>query len=275
MSKLAFSIDENELLLKAMISGKDGSLIYKEYPIASEHIANEICYAQIFKVFDTLIANDLRHASATYVLPNKYVICDYIELPTSCKKKNALYLELSSRYKNHDDFLTHFVKSGKDESGCHYFVFLINKKHLYSIHSALKNCKFSSCFITFEAAATANAFLSLNKFNYSEPSMLIDIKKTDAKIMLIKNELNGFADLSLPTNEIESFGFIFGQMRNAFASNYHMKNLKLVINSNSPISINTDNTEHLVIDNTLITDHLDLYGALNSKNKGPKLNAQI
>ena len=321
MNNVAITIDEKQCKLKALFA-KDKTIAYREYSFNPDYIKDTVDYAKIFlQTLNELIFQDrIYPASLVYVLPDNYAASDYVEIPSFTGKKlnETLNLEISTRYKQIEQYKTAFVPIGAQDTKSAFFAFMIAKKSINDILSALKPYKFSSKNITFESAMIANSFLLHRASPQHDAALLADIKKTETKLVLINDfNLAGFSSLSygedflelkqklttppaiLPIEQFytqnataielaqkaegDNEGNIkyllrtLLEMCDTFAACYHIDNIALRYNAPKAYAhlfegqiAKEYNIEKINVNNPLLAEHLELYGALAPKlyNKG-------
>ncbi|MCH5164650.1 MAG: hypothetical protein J1F36_06510 [Clostridiales bacterium] len=319
MNNVAITIDEKQCKLKALFT-KDKSIAYREYSFSPDYIKDSVDYENIFsQTLDLFTSQEnIYPASLVYVLQDNYVASDYVEIPSFAGKKlnDTLNLEISTRYKQIEQYKTTFVPMGDQGSKSAFIAFMIAQKTISDILSALKPYKFSSKNVTFESAMIANSFLLHRTLRRHDTVLLADVKNAKTKLVLIKDsKLAGFSELPygedlldgqkliappsiLPTEQFynkaatavqlaqkedgDNKGNIkyllrtLLEMCDIFAARYHMDNIALKYNASkvhTPLFeglAKEYKIEQINVKNPLIAEHLELYGALNTKlyNKG-------
>lgn len=202
MNKVAFSIDEARHRLKVLFV-KNKAFGYKEFMYSPELTTPEKIIMDTLPTF--VSEENIYPATATYVIADKYVFFDYIELPAVSKQRSVemLSLEISTRLKQPGNYKTLFVPMGKVGGKSPFSVMFIDNAHIASVQNALKGFKFSEKRISFESAMVANAFFNLVPINKNfvltskHNSFLFgDIKENETKIAFVKdNHLVFFSSL--------------------------------------------------------------------------------
>ncbi len=290
MNKIAITIDEHEHKIKILYTKKNVlDLVSYDIPQGSADLCNAL-RAGLSAFTDS---HDILPASAVFVLPNNYAVCDYIEIPSFKGKKlnETLDLEIANRYKNSLSFKIAFVPINIQKVRYAYAAFLIRREHIETVNGAFKPYKFSSKQIGFSAATTAAAYLDLCD-GKKQNVLFADIKPTSIDVVIIKDSmLTGFTSLPYGEN-------IFGQtvapsflpshkracsdrkfdvadriMRSldelchVANEKYNMDILSLKINVSDKYAemLSLNDAERFCVKNDTIARHLELYGALTSK----------
>lgn len=208
MNNIALTIDESDCKLKIMYYKANKSIAYKEYSFNRDCLKPSINYEKIFKTLDLFAEEENIHSgAAVYVLPDRFVACDFIEIPSfSSKKPNeTLNLQMSTRYPNFGKMEVSYVEAGEYEVNTAFFAYMINASLIAKITAALKQSKFSLKFITFESAMTANSFLSLRTIRRRDTVLLADVKEGRTRLTIIKDsKLTGFGILPYGTELLAS-----------------------------------------------------------------------
>lgn len=283
MNKVAITIDENISKVKILFL-QNKALDYIEYPIPENFIANEIDYKKIF----TLSLNDFSEktkiypSTITYVFPNKYAICDYIEMPSFRGKKlnELLNLEMANRYKQSNILKTSFFPIGQKTASV-FCAFSLHKNMLDSVIDCLKVFKFTSKHITFEALMTLNAYLDLFSSEKHENVLFSDIKQHTTEVIAINNgSLLGCASLPYGENTIlqsdncsDNLICLLEEFQDILKNKYNMENISIKYNSSNTLQnyindIIGNKFEKAVIANHIISSNMGLYGAIINCDKG-------
>lgn len=318
MNNVAFTIDEIECKLKVMFA-KNKEIEYKEYGFTSDCIKDSVVdYKKVFaQTLDEFVAQEnIYPATAVYVMPDKYAFFDHIETPAMSGKKlnDMLNLEISTRYKQKNNYKTIYVPLSNQGGKAATIAFMVRNDQISEVGNALKAYKFTSRLITIESAMISNAFLTLKPLNRRGSVLFAYILDNETKITVIKDsKLIAFSTIPygkdlydledklksapavLTTNErIENNKTIFDcvvntdpknnykyllravlEMRDILSEKYNIKDIAMKYNvANIDTALFSDYKDifgdHKEIERVqskkhILTEHLELYGALEPK----------
>ncbi len=207
MKNIAISIDESELKLKIMFRKSGKALDYVEYDIEENLVKPVVKYEKIIEKLSAFSKDTGIHSgSIVYVIPDKYVACDFVEIPTfSTKKLNeTLNLQMSTRYPGFDKMRIAYVPIGTYNVNSTYFAYMIKNELIFLIASAFKHSHFPLKYIAFESAMTANAacaYPSMRTIYKRDTFLLADVKANFTRLTIVKdNKLAGFTVLPYGEN---------------------------------------------------------------------------
>ncbi len=278
MNKVAFTIDELNKTIEIM-SLKDNVFDYKEYPIPSELLANESDHQKIFEyLIDICNSAKISPATVTFVLPNKYAICDYIEMPAFHGKKlnDMLELEMANRYKQSNLLRTLFIPI-EQKKFISFSALSIYKSQIDVFMNTLKQYKFTP-HIALGAIMTFYAIAS-SQLKKHENMIFADIKQHSTEIIAIKNScILGFTTITHEKsstnsqNQIDRIIMLLEEYCDMLNKKYYMNNISIKYNSSYELPKDIfPKPEKIKFADPFIAKAPELYGALLLKNSVKRL----
>ncbi len=293
MNNVAITFDTTNCLLRTMYF-KGSSLICKDFELDKDCFANNDISPKTFAP----LSNISVPTNLVCVLPDDFVACSYIEIPSVAAKKRAeslVRLELSSRFKQIERYKVLLVsKATIDTSKMAYFAYLTDGEQVDGIISAVKHYRFASKKVSFASAMTANALCAIGLICKHENVMFADIKSNYTRVIAIadmipigfttipygsdylfgNSPLIGSAERTTENqdrNNLKRLLRLLEEMRDTLGGKYHIPNISIRLHTAIEVALPKDmledygRIEQIVIKDKLIAENLELFGAMNNK----------
>lgn len=298
MNNVAITFDTTNCLLRAMYY-KESTLLCKDFELDKDCFANNEISPKTFAPLSNIPVS----ANLVCVLPDDFVACSYIEIPSVVGKKRAeslVRLELSSRFKQIERYKVLIVPKATDDSKAAYFAYLTDGEQADGIISAVKHYKFSSKKVSFASAMTANALYAVGLIGKRENILFADIKGNFTRVVAIA-DMNPIGFTTIPYGSDRLFGNspligsaeqpadiqdknnlkrllrLLEEMRDTLAGKYRIVDISIRLHTANEVTLPKDmlddygHAEQIVIKDKQIARNLELFGAINNKSKGKGL----
>ncbi|MBR2967583.1 MAG: hypothetical protein IKC35_02240 [Clostridia bacterium] len=268
MSNLAISIDANKRTVR-LLHIKNKLPIYKEIDFSHSCIKNdEVDYDKIVKqiIAPYVFEKENKISYITFVMDDKYVSCDFIEIPTFLrrKKQQTINIEIAKRYNEIDNSTYRIREIYFDKTKMSFSIFFASNLIVSRIYSALNHLKIP-CKITFRSACIAS---SLKTFCDSQSAPTLFAFLYDNEINLILSNGNIIAFSKQVTTNNDNLAPILKQTCADLATYFGFEHIKLKVVCNK-VTDYTDSILHCGSDiielSRLSIDNIDLHGALKPK----------